>query len=221
MISRVIALLFAGAAGYFAQVTQSVWTPLDEAHKEASLEIVYLTSFGAPMRSPLTIRVSVDSRSDEKTRLRLTGNSTSLRLKYGEYRIHAECPGFYPVDRVLYVRESHHTVLVCFFQAPIEAADPDGNLIRGKLSEASARAGCRLVRLVSPYSSDSWFETRANESGHFAFKDVRPGKYLAIFIEPSRICETREVTVGFDRLQDLPSNAERRDGKVERGEAVH
>lgn len=171
--------------------------PLDQSGNEGLLELLLITSFGDEVRDEPS--VTVERLVQGKPVAKWEGSRT-MKLRYGTYRLHVEYSGAYPVDKTVKVEDRYQAAFVCL----LVALPWKGNLVRGRLSEASRKKGCRWVRLICPFADGEIAETKASETGYFALQNVRPGKYLVFTIGENGVCETSQTSILFGKqLYDL------------------
>jgi hypothetical protein len=189
---------------------EKVFAPLDDSDKEGTLDILVLNAWGdaGPHQFDLTLERLVNGKKVAELKAQQT-----LKLKYGTYRLVAKAGGMYPVEKIIGIKDAYQATVVCFFLAPIE--EPwEGNLVRGHISETSKNRGCRWIRFVSPFADNGATETRASAAGDFAIENIRPGKYLALAIGESGLCESAPATILFgQRVTDLALSWTTQDGK--------
>jgi hypothetical protein len=175
-------------------------SPLDRSDQEGTLELIFVTAWGDSIMDGSS--VSVQKLVSGRPVAEWTGERV-MKLKYGTYHVKAQHPGFYLVERDINIEQPYQVSSICFFTAPLESPW-EGNLIRGHISERSARRDCRLVRFISPFADGVAVETKASQTGDFGLENVRPGTYFVITLGAHGICETSEVVILFgERVKDL------------------
>lgn len=194
-------MLLAAATPMLAQSirAQTAPVPLDESGKEGVVELLYVTSFGerVPERRAT---VKVARRPDGGWIPH--GSRRPMTLTYGTYLVRVEYEAAAPVEKLVRVDQPWQTVPIGIYTLPIELPE-SGNLLRGVLSEEGRKRDCRWVRLISPFSENVAAETRATETGHFSWENIRAGKYWILALNDEGVCEMAGVEILGKRLYDL------------------
>jgi hypothetical protein len=181
-----------------ARSDEKLHVPIDESHKEAELDVLVVDSHGRPMLEPPSIRLQ---HLLQGTWIDAPLRKLPVRLKYGTYKLSVRHPGFLAIEKTIHIQSPAQATVIALF--PARGGIWEDNTIRGRLSRFSDKPGCRWIRLISPFGGSTVGDARVSEGGYFLFENIPPGRYLAVTIGDSGVCDIFDVVISGRRVQDL------------------